>query len=124
MAEDILIPLAFFVMVGTVFWIIFHNGQKKQAAFHETVRKAIEAGSPLSQDLIQALGTPRKANDLRRGLILLALGVACVIFGVMLGVGDRDPFEEMAIGLGIGAFPGLIGLVLIGYHFLAKNQDD
>ncbi len=128
LGPEIMAPLTIFGSVVLVVWIVQAHGARVRQATQETIRKAIESGQQLTPELIKALGAPRrqKGGDLRWGLIWLAIALAFAIFGAMfLFVDDGDANEAVPVMMGIAAFPGMIGLALLGVHFLlGANKDD
>ena len=119
-----LIPVTLFVTIGAiVIAVIIQNGKYK-LKLQETVRHSIDADAPLSADAIRELVAPHR-DDMRTGLILVAIWGACIVFGAFVGAEDmaRNGFEWDEFGpiIGIGAFPGLIGAVLIALHISRKG---
>lgn len=115
----ILIPLAAIALGGviTVSGMYFHHQQKK--LLHETARLALEKGQPLPADLVAELndsGHTRSAhrnqpqNDIRAGLILIAVGVGLYLF-----------FAQMSLHSlrFVGTIPGFIGVALLLYGVIA-----
>jgi hypothetical protein len=129
MGPDVLAPLGLFAMVVLIVFIAINGATQKRKAILNTVEEAIRAGQQVTPEMIKALGMPRKKNgngDLKAGAILLAVAVAFVIFGQALvgaGAGDDD-FGINVLFLGIAAFPGLIGVVLMGFGFMTKKSKD
>jgi hypothetical protein len=76
---------------------------------HKTIREAVNANSPLAPKLIERLDQkPTAESDARTGLILLAVAVAFVLFGVIQG--RFDWLQSLA---GIAMFPAAVGGVLL-----------
>jgi hypothetical protein len=76
---------------------------------HRTIREAIGRDSAFLPALLE--GVEEKAapaRDDRTGLVLIALGTAVFLFGVVQG--DADDIRNMA---GIALFPFLVGVVLL-----------
>ena len=117
------IPIAGIVLAGviTVSAMYFSHHQKK--LLHETTRLALERGQPLSPELIATLGSAAsdakgRRNDIRTGLILIAVGA-----GLVLALGRI--VNELRF---VGAIPGLIGATLLLYglfesQFSRKRRD-
>lgn len=98
--------IALVVIVGGL--IIAH---RRQAMWHETARLALEKGQPLPrppEDETPALPGERRVresrNDIRSGLILIAVGAGLYIF--------LSGFITRGLGL-VGAIPGFIGVALL-----------
>lgn len=78
---------------------------------YDTVRVALERGDPLPEELTKALGdTAPPRNDLRSGVIWVAIGLGTIIFGFFVGLEDGEPIYPL---IGLGAVPVLIGGALI-----------
>ncbi|SDM43322.1 hypothetical protein SAMN04488568_11150 [Maricaulis salignorans] len=125
MGPAVLVPFFGCVMIALIVFIAVNGGtQKRKAALH-TVEEAIRAGQQLTPELVSSLGMPNKdrGGDLKSGAILLAVAIAFVVLGwTATGIDDEveDAFRVMA---GIAAFPGLIGLVLIGFGLMGSKKD-
>lgn len=115
----IVIPLAVFVVGGTIaiFGMYFHHQQKR--LLHDTARLALEKGQPIPPELIAELSdaghlkTERRdqpQNDIRAGLILVAVG-----FGLYMAFAVMNLYNFSFIG----AIPGFIGLALLLYGSVA-----
>jgi Domain of unknown function (DUF6249) len=93
------------------------SGWAKSRSLQRTVRMMVEKGQPVPPELFASpAGAPiRPWYDLRRGIILLAVGVAFVIFfGLTAG------WEEGVWALGL--IPGLIGFGYIIVWRLANRH--
>ena len=105
-----LIPIAGIVLAGViaVSAMYFSHHQKKMV--HDTARLALERGQPLSPELLASLSNASAKsgkgarNDIRTGLILIAVGVGLTVFMRFM--------EELRF---VGAIPLLIGVVLLLY---------
>lgn len=120
---DFLVPIAVFGFITcmVVAPMIFRNMER--ARVHETIRKAIDAGqAPV--ELIEQLKenvTPRPQRDVRVGVILLGVAGAWAGFTFCIAniKGAGDAFLPM---IGISAFPGMLGLVFLGFGLLGLNR--
>ena len=86
--EDILIPLAPFLMVVAIVLTVFYFNSKNKRAVLDTVREAARNGQTLDAETIKALGMPQKKNeggDLKSGLILIAIAAALIVLGFAIG---------------------------------------
>lgn len=120
-----LVPVSLFVGIAAIIIaVVIQNGRYKQH-LQETVRKSIDAGVPMSPETIRVL-TARPRDDLRLGSILIAIWLACIMLGVMVGFADggRGGHDFEAVGplAGVGSFPGLIGVALVALHFSRKGD--
>lgn len=110
--EDILVPLGFFgAVIGTV-WLFSHYTYKKRQAAHETLRMAVDKGQPLSVEMIEKMGdmVDPVRRDLRRGVILIALGAAIAIVGLIIGPKEGESLRPV---LGIASFPVILGIAYL-----------
>jgi hypothetical protein len=98
--------------VAIVAVIMFSNWAKNRS-LHKTVRMMVEKGQPIPPALlstpaaVSAAAGLRPWFDLRRGIVLMAVGI-----GILLFFGISAGWEEGVWALGL--IPGLIG---IGYIF-------
>lgn len=114
---DVLIPVTFMAAVAAVFIVYFYFNSRNKQILHDTVKSALEKGDTLSPDLVDhlAAATPKTPeNDLRRGIILLAFGLATALFG------EYFIHEEEVVGMAI--FPLLIGLGYGLMYWLGKRN--
>ncbi len=118
------------MVMGIVFWTfvaavvlvpVYLKYQDRQR-MHETLRIAFEKGQPVPPELITALQSniaPRQPStpesDLRRAVVLIAVGLGLVGLGYGLWYGLMSVSETAAYisggsVAGAGAIPGLIGV--------------
>lgn len=108
-----LIPLVAIIgslVIGPlIIYIVFRATQRRHELWHETARVALEKGQPpppLPAEMTAAPEPAKPANDIRSGLILMAVGAGLYLFlNALLG---------RAMGL-VGAIPGFIGLAMFGF---------
>jgi hypothetical protein len=87
-------------------------------SLHRTVQMMVEKGQPVPAALLTPPAVPRPRSDLRRGVILIAIGL-----GVMTFFGVEDGWHDGAWALGL--IPGLIGVgYLIVWKLEAKKNDN
>ncbi len=91
----------------------------------ELMRIALEKGQPLPPELIASLTKepePRRgagqSSDLRRAIVLIAVGLGIAGFGAGIGygIGYASPVGGAVVGgiiAGIGAIPGFIGVAFL-----------
>lgn len=85
---------------------------------HRTVRRAIEKDSPAVSELLDGVAEkPVPTSDDRTGLVLIALGAAIFLFGVIQG--DADDVRNMA---GIALFPFFVGAALLGRFIYMRRS--
>lgn len=112
-------------VVVLAFWF----RHKERLRVLEVVESSAARDKPLSPEVIGALpgARIRPANaDLRRGVLLVAAGVAIVLIGLcaLVGVATTGGYGAVALGVGIGAvgaIPLCIGAALI---FLSRADRD
>lgn len=111
--EETLVPLAFFGFLIGAIWLFSHYNYKKRFTAHETLRKAVDQGQPVSPELIEKmtnLSDPVK-SDLRRGVLFIAFGVAFIVLAAVIGSHEKEPIAPM---IGIASFPIIMGLAYLG----------
>lgn len=123
MDVEIIVPIAAFAFVLAVIWILATSGQKKREAVHETLRLMIENDQPISPDLLKdmTLITSPRRNDLRRGVVLIALALAFCCVGLITLLHGNSDGEVLVIAV----FPGMIGLAFLAlWKFGYDGQAD
>ena len=113
MNEGLWVPIVMFtgltVIISLFFWFRFRARKEMQ----QTIRTAIDKGQELSPDLVESLGTSQKRSkyqDLRNGMIWLAVGAGTALFGVAMG---QIEDEIMPIMAGVSAMPFMIGIAYV-----------
>lgn len=113
--------LAFWGFVAAVVVAGIWYDIRKREAQHETVRRLIESGQPIDQELMEKLslvadgGDKRHDQDFRlTGLWLLPIAVGIAVFGLILGT---QYSEALAPLLGVSAMLACMG---IGFLIAAK----
>ena len=123
--EDILVPISLFAMVVLIVFVAVNGGTQKRKAILATVQEAIRAGQQMTPETIRALGVPQKNSngDLKWGGILIAVALAMMVFGWSITMmADEDGVFQ--VFLGMSAFPGFIGFVLLGFGLLGSKKTD
>ena len=96
----------------------------------EVAREAAAGGQPLTPETLQVLAgaTPLPAwrRDLRRGVMLVAVGVGLALIGLLAGVGVANSGLSGAVAVGVsiaalGAMPACVGVALI---LLSRTERD
>jgi len=105
------------LIVGLIMFFSFW----KARSLHRTVRLMVEKGQPVPEALFATPQTPRRQrSDLRRGIILVMVGI-----GVMILFGALDDWDGGAWAIGI--IPFLIGATYLlfwrleGHKFTFEN---
>jgi hypothetical protein len=114
--------ILFFVVVGAIILVPIYLKYQDRQRMHETLRIAFEKGQPLPPELILALQSniaPRRPttpeSDLRRAIILIALGLGLCGLGYglwygLMSVNDIAAYVSGGSIAGLGAIPGLVGV--------------
>jgi Ca2+/Na+ antiporter len=116
---EMLIPITLFVVTFLVVWVVVLFRYRAKREIQATYRAAIEQGQELTPELLERLGeTQPKNRDLRRGVISLCIGLAFVIFALVLG--EQDAVRPM---IAVGMFPMLLGAAYLGlWTFSGKDS--
>ena len=90
-------------------------GGKNKKEVQLTIRQLLDKGESITPELLERLGTfkSQKIIDLRRGLALASVGLACVLSGLIV--------DEIRIGVAVGLFPLLLGVAF--FLCWKTNQD-
>lgn len=137
-----LVPFAGMVFVLAVIigplWVRSHFAAKERAQLHETLRVAWERGQTVPPELINSLraraddspydrwgGGPRR--DLRRGLVLIGVGIGlvCLGAGLYFGLSQVSAVAGAITGgavAGAGSIPGLIGVAYLVVYALRQKD--
>lgn len=123
MDVEILIPIAFFALIAALVLVPGWLRSRERERLHETLRMAYEKGQPVPPEMIEALQfqkpkPPQPDRDLRRGIILLCVAAAIVVFALVAG-----QYEEHGYGFAaVAAFPGFIGLGYIAFWLAGRRK--
>jgi hypothetical protein len=103
---DDLVPIALFFAIAVTYCVKYYFAFRTRRDAQQSVRTALERGEPLTPELLDRLvqAPAPKSNDLRRGVIGVALGIGLGAFGVALG--EESVVRPM---LAVGCVPLLIG---------------
>jgi hypothetical protein len=118
----IMIPLTAIVLgIGLAFWSIYWNHQKRQLQYRER-QVMIEKGlapPPLLLEEEKKRVTPE--DSLRRGIVLLSLGIGLAIGSAFLSTFDRGAGLMRIAGLA-AAIVGSLGVGNLAYYFIARRK--
>jgi len=125
------------VVIGPI-WVRSYYRSKEREELHRTLRTAYEKGLAPPPELIEKLtaevgpaetsmATTGGDRDLRRGVVLIAVGVGLALLGILLGWGisfasDIGGAITGGIVAGAGAIPGFIGLAYIFLWLLGRQK--
>jgi len=120
MEADIIMMIA---VCATVIVAIYQFARiVRTFAMHRTIREALLRGSVLTPELLARMDEsagPAKGGDDRTGLVLIAIALALVGFGILMN--SQDNLRAMA---GISLFPLFVGLVLFGRDRLNRRRGE
>jgi hypothetical protein len=129
----VIVTLIFWTFVGAVILVPQYFKFKDRQKMHETLRTAFEKGLPVPPEVIEALQsnvaermTPTAERDLRRAIVLIAvgLGLCGLAYGLWYGLMAVDPLPAYITGgviSGAGAIPGLIGVAYLILWLTKRN---
>ena len=116
---SIIMPLL--LVIGVVALVTYYRFRRRREV-QETIRLAIEKGQELPAEFLETISSPKeqpkKDQDLRRGIVLIAVGVGIAAFGFL--VGEENAMRPL---LGIGSIPFLIGLAFTALWVLRTRHD-
>lgn len=121
-----LVPIFLFLSLSIVGVFFLHYRHKTRAQVQETIRSALSQGAQLTPELVQVLGEPAapKHGDLRRGIVLLSIGAALFVSGILAALFGNDD-GGAAFFVVISTFPLLIGLAyLFLWRFTRARQGE
>ena len=119
----IMIPLSAIVLgIGLAFWSVYWNHQKRQLQYRER-QLMIEKGLTPPPILLEEKHTTTPEASLRRGIVLLFLGIGLAAGTAILWnfFGDREFVGIVALAAAIVGFVGLGNLV---YYFIARQKPE
>lgn len=119
MGEEVLIPLVVFGSIAVIVVSAFYYSYKKRTVVYDAIKVAIEKTGSVDPALVEAIIRDNIGPyaDLRKGIILIALATAFILLG--LAIPDEEAVRPM---MGIAAFPGLVGLAYVAFHFFAPRE--
>jgi hypothetical protein len=112
--------LAVFGFPVAIVAVIMFSGWAKTRSLHRTVRMMVEKGQPVPPELLSSPAaapiTVRPWYDLRRGIVLVSVGVGVIMF---FGISAGWDNGVWALGL----IPGLIGLgYLLAWRLAYRDE--
>ncbi len=134
---DELVPIfGIFMIIALVIgpmWIKNYFAAQDRARMHETLRIAYEKGQPVPPELIETLQSrlperviPTPERDLRRAIVLIAVGLGLCGLGYalwygLMSVDDVAAYTTGTAVAGAGAIPGLIGVAYLFLWFTKRG---
>lgn len=114
-----------FLLTGGIVGVVTYYRYRRRREVQETIRLAIEKGQELPAEFLETISSPKdlpkkpkKDQDLRRGIVLMAVGLGIAAFGIL--VGEEDAVRPL---MGIGSIPFLIGVALTALWILRSRHD-
>ncbi len=129
MLEEILVPISFFIMIAVIVAVSVWGGVQNKRVLADTLRRAMESGHRLDPETISALQRPVRSRqqDLRGGVILVALAVGLVAAGFLLQGGIPDEEGQYWAGNGMFIAAVIVGAIgagqLIAAYLTRKPKD-
>ena len=117
----VMIPILTIVLgIAVAFWAIYWDHRKKRLQYEER-RLMIEKGMTPPPVLLDERRRDAPEDCLRRGIIMVALGIGLGIGYFVLHSSTRHGPPDWLFGAG-GAIVGLIGLGNLVYYFIARDR--
>ena len=110
MDTEIFIPIVLFLVIGFSVGIVMYFRFRSRQELQLTVRAAIDSGQTLSAEVLEEITAalhPKK-NDLRRGMVYVAVALAFFVFGLVV-----DDKEATTVLSGLAAFPLFVGMAYL-----------
>ena len=121
MPRDLDVILIFAVLTTGAVLIILQIGRLWRAGMlHKTIREAISRDNPAVTELVAGVEEEQKpagASDDRTALVLIALGLALLLFSALQG--SEDALRQMG---GAAAFPIFVGIALLIRQYLVRKR--
>ncbi len=117
--------VVFWTFIASIILVPLWLRHRDRDKMHETLRIAFEKGQPVPPEIIGALQSnvaptlaPTPERDLRRGIVLAAVGLGfCGLgYGFWFGLMSHSEVAAYIVGgiiSGVGAIPGLIGVAYL-----------
>ncbi|HEX7027288.1 MAG TPA: DUF6249 domain-containing protein [Gammaproteobacteria bacterium] len=102
------------VVAIIVVWLVFRNKGKKEEMKFDTLKLMVEKGVPIPDNFSFADPAPDPGYSLRRGLILIALGIGIAVFFLLVNAPEA---------VGLSAIPFFIGLAYLLIWYIERNKD-
>ncbi|MBI1406093.1 MAG: hypothetical protein GC145_08210 [Caulobacter sp.] len=121
---EVWIPIVFFAMIAAIVIVPSYLKSQERREMQATLRSAIDKGQPVPQEMIEAMTKPVKSqptalNDIRTGVIWVAIGAGLGLFGFMVSYESADAYYPL---IGIAGIPVIIGLAYIVLSFFNPNK--
>jgi hypothetical protein len=119
--SEIFVPLAVMATFIVTIAMALYAQYRNKRLIIEVLRLTVEREEHIDATLVEAIARSTRAPgiDLRRGLILLAIAAAIVVFGYCFGTLTRQALGTATMGL--AAFPGFVGFTYVVFHLLERK---
>jgi len=119
----VMVPIVAIVLgIGLAFWSVYWNHQKRQLQYRER-QLMIEKGLTPPPLLLEGKKPIRPEDSLRRGTILLCLGIGLAV-GTAVLQNFMDDREFVGLVALTAAIVGFIGLGNLVYYFIARRKPE
>lgn len=120
--SEIFVPLCVMATFCITMAMALYAQYRNRRLIIEVIRLTVERNQTVDAQLVEAIARSahRPDIDLRRGLLLLATTAAIVVFGHFFGQLTRPTLGAAAMGL--GAFPGFVGLTYVILYALGRKR--
>jgi len=109
------------VMVILIVWYNTNAKKKRYELLANMYSKAIEHGQEVPKDLFGDVEKePSKNVNLKRGIILIAVGIGISLFFLFARI---DNLDHALRGVSLGIIPVVIGMGYLLIHFLSRKQE-
>ena len=120
--KDLDVVLVAAAMATAAVLIVIQLGRLwRTGMLHKTIREAISRDSPNVAELLAGAADeqrPAGGNDDRTALVLIALGLALLLFSALQN--SEDALRQMG---GASVFPIFVGIALLIRHYLARKRN-
>ena len=120
----VMVPIVTIVLgIGLAFWSIYWNHQRRQLQYRER-QLMIEKGLAPPPILIEERKAITPEASLRRGTILLFLGIGLALGSVIIAPNFTDDEELIGIVGLAAAIVGSLGVGNLVYYFIARRKPE
>ena len=120
--KDLDVVLVAATMATAAVLIVIQLGRLwRTAMLHKTIREAIIRDNPAVAELVAGVEdrqAPASANDDRTGMVLVAIGLALLLFSALQD--SQDALRQMGAA---AVFPIFVGIALLIRQYLARKRN-
>jgi len=110
----VVISIMPFIFVLLLLWIIGRERNKESVRKHDLYLKSLEMGQTLPENFFDKPAPQSASSNMKRGILWLAVGLALLIYFVII-------HNNMALIIGI--IPTFVGIGYLLVHFLDKPKN-